>query len=72
MASFAPIRWITDLYIQIMRGTPLILQLIFATEEYLLIIGMICCYLVFALFYVIIYAITSKSYYGIVSGKEKR
>ena len=29
MASFAPIRWITDLYIQIMRGTPLILQLIF-------------------------------------------
>ena len=49
-----------------------ILQLIFATEEYLLIIGMICCYLVFALFYVIIYAITSKSYYGIVSGKEKR
>lgn len=49
-----------------------ILQLIFTTEEYLLIIGMICCYLVFALFYVIIYAITSKSYYGIVSGKEKR
>ena len=37
-----------------------ILQLIFATEEYLLIIGMICCYLVFALFYVIIYAITSE------------
>ena len=29
MTRIAPIRWITDLYIQIMRGTPLILQLIF-------------------------------------------
>ena len=29
MSSFHPLRWITDLYIQIMRGTPLILQLIF-------------------------------------------
>ena len=29
MTKIAPIRWITDLYIQIMRGTPLILQLIF-------------------------------------------
>lgn len=29
MTSIRPIRWITDLYIQIMRGTPLILQLIF-------------------------------------------
>ena len=29
MTRSAPIRWITDLYIQIMRGTPLILQLIF-------------------------------------------
>ena len=29
MSSFRPLRWITDLYIQIMRGTPLILQLIF-------------------------------------------
>ena len=26
MTSIRPIRWITDLYIQIMRGTPLILQ----------------------------------------------
>ena len=29
MTRIAPIRWIVDLYIQIMRGTPLILQLIF-------------------------------------------
>ncbi len=29
MTKIAPIRWIVDLYIQIMRGTPLILQLIF-------------------------------------------
>ena len=29
MTRLAPIRWIVDLYIQIMRGTPLILQLIF-------------------------------------------
>ncbi len=29
MTSISIIRWITDLYIQIMRGTPLILQLIF-------------------------------------------
>ena len=29
MTKITPIRWIVDLYIQIMRGTPLILQLIF-------------------------------------------
>ena len=29
MTAIRPVRWITDLYIQIMRGTPLILQLIF-------------------------------------------
>ena len=29
MTRIKPIRWITDFYIQIMRGTPLILQLIF-------------------------------------------
>ncbi len=29
MTRIAPIRWVVDLYIQIMRGTPLILQLIF-------------------------------------------
>ena len=29
MTRIKPIRWLTDFYIQIMRGTPLILQLIF-------------------------------------------
>lgn len=29
MTTIKPIKWITDLYVQIMRGTPLILQLIF-------------------------------------------
>ena len=43
-----------------------------ATEESLLILVTVCCYLVFALFYVIVYIITSKGYYTIVSGKEKR
>ena len=49
-----------------------ILLLMSATEEKILIIVTICCYLVFALFYVIVYMITSKGYYTIVSGKEKR
>ena len=48
-----------------------ILLLMSATEEKILIIVTICCYLVFALFYVIVYMITSKGYYTIVSGKEK-
>lgn len=48
-----------------------ILLLMSATEESLLILVTICCYLVFALFYVIVYIITSKGYYTIVSGKEK-
>lgn len=34
------------------------------------IIGKIC-YLVFALFYVLVYVVTSKSYYTIISSKEK-
>lgn len=32
----------------------------------------VCCYLVFALFYMIVYWITSKSYYSIVSAKKDR
>ena len=48
-----------------------ILMLLSATEEKLLILVTVCCYLVFALFYVVVYAITSKSYYTIISGKEK-
>lgn len=48
-----------------------ILLLMSATEESLLILVTVCCYLVFALFYVLVYVITSKGYYTIVSGKEK-
>lgn len=47
-----------------------ILMLLSATEKKLLILVTACCYLVFALFYAAVYAITSKSYYGIVSGKK--
>ncbi len=49
-----------------------IMKLISAgTDEKLLLIVTACCYLVFALFYVIVYWVTSKSYYTIVSAKEK-
>ena len=41
------------------------------TDEKLLLIVTACCYLVFALFYVIVYWVTSKSYYKIVSAKQK-
>ena len=47
-----------------------ILMLMSATEEKLLILVTVCCYLVFALFYVAVYVITSRSYYTIVSGKN--
>ena len=48
-----------------------ILLLMSAAEEKLLIMVTIACYLVFALFYVVVYAVTSKEYYTIVSGKAK-
>lgn len=48
-----------------------ILLLMSATEENLLLLVTIFCYFVFALFYVIVYVITSKGYYTIVSGKGK-
>lgn len=48
-----------------------ILLLLSATEEKLLIFVTVCCYFVFTVFYVVIYVITSKSYYGIVSGRNK-
>ena len=38
----------------------------------LLIVITLCCYLVFALFYVIVYYITSHSYYRLVSGGIKK
>lgn len=47
-----------------------ILMLLSATEEKLLILVTVCCYLVFALFYVAVYVITSRSYYTIVSGRK--
>lgn len=47
-----------------------ILLLMSATEESLLILVTVCCYLVFGLFYVLVYVITSKGYYTIVSGKK--
>ncbi|HIZ13104.1 MAG TPA: ABC transporter permease, partial [Candidatus Mediterraneibacter stercorigallinarum] len=49
-----------------------ILKLISAgTDETLFLLVTVCCYLVFALFYVIVYWVTSKSYYTIVSAREK-
>ena len=49
-----------------------ILNLISAgTDEKLFLFVTACCYLVFAIFYVALYWVTSKSYYGIVSAKEK-
>lgn len=49
-----------------------ILKLISAgTDEKLFLFVTACCYLVFAVFYVVLYWVTSKSYYGIVSAKEK-
>lgn len=38
---------------------------------YLLILVTVCCYLVFALFYVLVYRATSKAYYSIVSGARE-
>lgn len=40
-----------------------------ASRELLLFVT-ICCYFVFALFYVIVYGVTSKSYYTIISAKR--
>ncbi len=40
-------------------------------NQTLLILSFCCCYLVFVLFYVIVYDITSHFYYQIVSGSEK-
>lgn len=45
------------------------LLLIFGlTNVSLLIVTTVCCYLIFALFYVIVYRVTSRSYFSIVSG----
>ena len=36
-----------------------------------LILVTVCSYIVFALFYIIVYMVTSKQYYKIVSGKQE-
>lgn len=50
-----------------------LLMLFSLTNQKLLILVTICCFLIFTLFYVLVYRITSKAYYSIVSGaKEER
>ena len=41
------------------------------TDRKFLILVTVCSYLVFALFYIIVYLVTSKQYYKIVSGKQE-
>lgn len=48
-----------------------ILMLMSGTNETLLLAVTASCYLVFALFYIILYVVTSRSYYGIVSGGKR-
>ena len=47
------------------------LALFSLTNLKLLILVTVGCYLIFALFYIIIYRVTSRSYYSIVSGAKK-
>jgi len=47
-----------------------ILLLLGVTNTGLLIGVMAGCYLLFSLFYILMYVITSKSYYGIVSSRD--
>lgn len=50
-----------------------LLMLFSLTNQKLLILVTVCCFLIFTLFYVLVYRITSKAYYSIVSGaKEER
>jgi putative ABC transport system permease protein len=48
-----------------------LLALFNLTNIRLFIIVTACCYLVFALFYVMVYIFTSRAYYSIVSGREE-
>ena len=48
-----------------------ILMLMSGVEAKVFVIVTIGCYLVFVLFYVLVYVVTSKSYYTIISSKEK-
>ncbi len=49
-----------------------LLALFSLTNLRLLILVTVCCYVVFALFYILVYRITSKAYYSIVSGARER
>ena len=46
-------------------------QLLAFSDRKFLILVTVCSYLVFALFYIIVYMVTSKQYYKIVSGKQE-
>ena len=48
-----------------------LLVLLGLTNTKLLILVTVLCYLVFALFYILVYRITSKAYYSIVSGAKE-
>ncbi len=47
-----------------------LLVLFAITDTKLLVLSFLCCYMVFILFYVVVYYITSRFYYQIVSGGE--
>ncbi|MFR5070840.1 MAG: hypothetical protein ACLTDS_01140 [Bianqueaceae bacterium] len=47
-----------------------ILVLFSLTDLNLLILVTVCCFLIFAFFYVLVYHITSKAYFAIVSGAK--
>ena len=46
-------------------------HLLAISDRKFLILVTVCSYLVFALFYIIVYMVTSKQYYKIVSGKQE-
>ena len=47
-----------------------LLVLLIATDKVLLMMVTALCYVVFALFYMLVYAVTSREYFRIVSGKK--
>ena len=49
-----------------------LLALFSLTNTRLMIAITICCYLIFALFYVLVYRTTSRAYYRIVSAGEEK
>ena len=61
--------------IHLLFAFPLITKLLMfliSTNERFLTIVTIGCYIVFVLFYVLVYAVTSREYYKIVSGKKEK